>query len=69
VSFSIGKLLHHIELCAASRPGQFPEPVVEAFDDQGLAAIQRNAGRPNYMRDSHTLNRMNRSFQVNALRS
>jgi trimethylamine---corrinoid protein Co-methyltransferase len=67
VSFSIGKLLHHIELCAASRPGQFPEAVVEPFDDQGLATIQRNAGRPNYMRDDHTLNRMNRSFRVGAL--
>jgi len=64
VSFSIGKLLHHIELCAASRPGQFPAPAVEAFDDQGLAAIQRNAGRPNYMRDDHTLSRLGRSFRT-----
>jgi trimethylamine:corrinoid methyltransferase-like protein len=68
VSFSIGKLLHHIELCADSRPGQFREPVLEPYDDQGLAAIQRNAGRPNYMRDDHTLNRMNRSFQVDISR-
>ena len=66
VSFSIGKLLHHIELCAASSPGRCPEPVVEAFDEQGLAAIQRNASRPNYMRDDHTLNRMNRSFKVDS---
>jgi len=66
VSFSIGKLLHHIELCAASQPAQFPEPVVEPFDEHGLAAIQRNAGRPNYMRDDHTLNRMGRSFQISA---
>jgi len=63
VSFSIGKLLHHVELCAASRPGQCPPPVVEPFDDFGLAAIHRNAGRPNYMRDDHTLNRMGRSFR------
>lgn len=63
VSFSIGKLLHHIELCAATQPGRFPAPVVEPFDDQGLAAIQRNASSPNYMRDDHTLNRMGRSFQ------
>ena len=66
VSFSIGKLLHHIELCAASQPGQFPELLVEAFDDHGLAAIQRNASRPNYMRDDHTLSRMGRSFRTNA---
>ena len=64
VSFSIGKLLHHIELCTASQPGQFPAPVVEPFDDHGLAAIQRNAGRPNYMRDDHTLNRMGQSFRA-----
>ena len=66
VSFSIGKLMHHIELCAASRPGQCPEPLVEPFDDHGLAAIQRNASRPNYMRDDHTLNRMERSFRTSA---
>jgi trimethylamine:corrinoid methyltransferase-like protein len=63
VSFSIGKLLHHVALCADSQPGRFPEPVVEPFDDQGLAAIQRNASSPNYMRDDHTLNNMDRSFQ------
>ncbi len=67
VSFSIGKLLHHIELCAHIQPGRLPEPVVEPFDDQGLAAIQRNASSPNYMRDDHTLNHMNRSFQRETL--
>lgn len=67
VSFSIGKLLHHIALCADIQPGQFPAPVVEPFDDQGLAAIQRNASSPNYMRDDHTLNRMDRSFQRETL--
>jgi trimethylamine:corrinoid methyltransferase-like protein len=67
VSFSIGKLLHHVELCAATQPNQSPDPVVEAYDDQGLAAIQRNASRPNYMRDDHTLSRMDRSFQEDAL--
>ncbi len=64
VSFSIGKLLHHIELCADTQPAQFLNPVVESFDDQGLAAIQRNASNPNYMRDDHTLNQMDRSFQT-----
>ena len=63
VSFSIGKLLHHIELCADTSPGRFPALVVEPFDEQGLAAIQRNGSRPNYMRDDHTLNYMGRSFQ------
>ncbi len=63
VSFSIGKLLHHIELCVATKPTQFHNPVVEAFDDQGLSAIQRNASSPNYMRDDHTLSHMDRSFQ------
>ena len=63
VSFSIGKLLHHVELCAAAQPEQIAASVVEPFDDQGLAAIQRNASSPNYMRDDHTLNRMDRSFQ------
>ncbi len=66
VSFSIGKLLQHIELCAATQPAQFQNPVVESFDDQGLAAIQRNGSSPNYMRDDHTLNRMDRSFQREA---
>ena len=63
VSFSIGKLRHHIELCAAAKPARFLNPLVESFDDQGLAAIQRNASNPNYMRDDHTLSRMARSFQ------
>ncbi|MBL0713010.1 MAG: trimethylamine methyltransferase family protein, partial [Desulfosarcina sp.] len=57
VSFSIGKLLHHIELCAAPQPGRFLDPVVEPFDEQGLAAIQRNASSPNYMLHDPTLNR------------
>ena len=64
VSFSIGKLLHHVELCVDTQPAQFLNPVVESFDDQGLAAIQRNASNPNYMRDDHTLNHMDRSFQT-----
>ncbi len=64
VSFSIGKLLHHVELCVDTQPAQFLNPVVESFDDQGLAAIQRNASNPNYMRDDHTLNQMDRSFQT-----
>ncbi len=63
VSFSIGKLLHHIALCADIQPGKFPAPAVEPFDDQGLAAIRRNGSSPNYMRDDHTLNHMDRSFQ------
>jgi trimethylamine:corrinoid methyltransferase-like protein len=67
VSFSMGKLLHHIDVCAATRPGLSAAPVVEPFDEQGLAVIQRNASSPNYMRDDHTLSRVDRSFQREAL--
>lgn len=64
VAFSIGKLLHHIELCAATEPRPLPAGMPEAYDETGLAAIHRNASRANYMRDDHTLQCMNRSFQV-----
>lgn len=64
VAFSIGKLLHHIELCAATEPRPLPDGVLEPYDDTGLEAIRRNGSRANYMRDDHTLHRMNRSFRV-----
>lgn len=66
VSFSIGKLLHHIELCASVQPKPLPASVLEPYDEGGLAAILRNGRQPDYMRDDHTLNRMNRSFRVEA---
>jgi trimethylamine:corrinoid methyltransferase-like protein len=68
VAFSIGKLLHHIELCAATEPRPLPDGVLEPYDDTGLEAIRRNGSRANYMRDDHTLHRMNRSFRVVAPR-
>jgi trimethylamine:corrinoid methyltransferase-like protein len=67
VSFSIGKLVRHIELCTAIQPESVPAPVVEPYDEHGLAAICRNGSNPNYMRDDHTLRRMNHSFRVEGL--
>ena len=64
VAFSMGKLLHHIELCADTEPRPLPDGMLEAYDAAGLEAIRRNASRANYMRDDHTLQCMNRSFQV-----
>lgn len=64
VAFSIGKLLHHIELCAATAPQPLAASVLEPYDEGGLEAIRRNGCHPNYMRDDHTLSRMNRSFRM-----
>ena len=62
VSFSVAKLERHIELCADTRADQAPEYVVEPYDNKGVEVISRNGSQPNYMRDDHTLQNIDRNF-------
>jgi trimethylamine:corrinoid methyltransferase-like protein len=62
VSFSVAKLERHIELCLETSANQAPTYNVEPYDDAGVAAIARNGSQPNYMRDDHTLQNIDRYF-------
>ena len=62
VSFSVAKLERHIELCADTRADQAPEYAVEPYDAKGVEVISRNGSQPNYMRDDHTLQNIDRNF-------
>jgi len=64
VSFSIGKLERHIELCAQTGPDQAPDYVVEPYDPEGLEAIMRNGSKTEYMRDKHTLKNTGKTFLI-----
>lgn len=62
ISFSIGKLERHIELCRETGPDQAPEYDIDLYDPEGLDVIIRNGSRANYMRDDHTLKNTGRVF-------
>lgn len=62
LSFSIGKLERHIELCRETGADQAPEFELDPYDTEGLDAIKRNGSRPNYMRDDHTLRNVGKAF-------
>lgn len=62
VSFSMAKLERHIELCRGTSADQAPEYDVEPYDNAGVDVIARNGSSPNYMRDDHTLQNIDRSF-------
>lgn len=62
VSFSMAKLVHHIELCRETGPDQAPKITIDPYDEKGLEAIMRNAGNANYMRDEHTLVNTGKAF-------
>jgi trimethylamine:corrinoid methyltransferase-like protein len=62
VSFSVAKLERHIELCAETTADQAPEYAVEPYDAKGAEVISRNGSQPNYMRDDHTLQNIDRNF-------
>ena len=62
LSFSIGKLERHIELCQVTGPEQCPPFEIDPYDPEGFEAIRRNGSRPNYMRDDHTLKNVGRVF-------
>ncbi len=62
ISFSIGKLDRHIELCEETGPDKAPEFEVDAYDPEAFEAIMRNGSRANYMRDDHTLQNTGRVF-------
>ncbi len=62
VSFSVAKLERHIELCRDTAIDQAPEYIVEPYDTAGVDVIARNGGRPNYMRDDHTLHNLDHHF-------
>lgn len=64
VSFSIAKLMRHIDLCSETTPARAPEVVIDSYDPEGLAAIARNGSQPNYMRDDHTLKNIDRYFII-----
>jgi trimethylamine:corrinoid methyltransferase-like protein len=55
VSFSIGKLERHIDLCRRTTADQAPDYQVDPYDPEGLDAIMRNGSQANYMRDNHTV--------------
>jgi trimethylamine:corrinoid methyltransferase-like protein len=62
VSFSIGQLERHIEVCRETRPDQCPTFEVDPYDPEGLDAIMRNGSQANYMRDDHTVKNTGRCF-------
>ncbi|MFO7987900.1 MAG: trimethylamine methyltransferase family protein [Thermodesulfobacteriota bacterium] len=62
VSFSIGKLERHIDLCRDTTPDQAPDYQVDPYDPEGLSAIMRNGSQANYMRDNHTVSNTGKVF-------
>jgi trimethylamine---corrinoid protein Co-methyltransferase len=62
ISFSIGKLEKHLELCRKTGPEEAPEYKWEDYDPEGLEAILRVGAGGNYMRTDHTLKNTGRSF-------
>jgi len=64
ISFSIAKLVRHIELCRETGPDQAPEYEIDPYDTEGFDAIARNSSSPNYMRDDNTLKNMGKYFTI-----
>lgn len=64
VSFSLGKLERHIELCRESKADHAPVYNVEPYDEEGLDAILRNGSQTNFMRDEHTLKNTGKEFLI-----
>jgi trimethylamine:corrinoid methyltransferase-like protein len=64
VSFSVAKLVRHIELCRETSPEAAPDFDFSKYDPEGFDAIARNGSSPNYMRDDHTLKNLQRYFTV-----
>jgi trimethylamine:corrinoid methyltransferase-like protein len=62
VSFSIGKLERHIELCRQTTPEESPPLTLDPFDTEGFEVIKRNGSIANYMRDDHTLKHTGKVF-------
>lgn len=62
ISFSIGKLERHIDLCRNTSPEDAPPFEIEPYDPEGLEAIRRNGSQANYMRDDHTLKNTGKAF-------
>ncbi len=64
ISFSIGKLERHVELCNETTPDQAPAFSMEPYDPEGFDCIARNGSNPNYMRDDHTLKNTGKAFPI-----
>jgi trimethylamine:corrinoid methyltransferase-like protein len=62
ISFSIGKLERHIELCRETEASKAPEYEMDAYDPEGMDAIIRNGSQANYMRDDHTVRNTGGTF-------
>lgn len=62
ISFSIGKLERHIELCRETGPGKCPSFEIDPYDPEGFDVIMRNGSQANYMRDDHTLKNTGKIF-------
>lgn len=62
ISFSIGKLERHIDLCRNTTPGDAPTFEIEPYDPEGMDVIRRNGSQANYMRDDHTLKNTGKAF-------
>lgn len=64
ISFSIGKLERHIDLCRNTTPEDAPPLEIEPYDPEGLDVIHRNGSQANYMRDDHTLKNTGKAFLI-----
>ena len=62
ISFSIGKLERHVELCRETTAEECPALDLDPYDPEGFDVIQRNGSQPNYMRDDHTLKNVGKAF-------
>ena len=64
ISFSIGKLERHIDLCRNTTTEDAPPFEIEPYDPEGLEVIRRNGSQANYMRDDHTLKNTGKAFLI-----
>lgn len=62
LSFSVEKLLRHIELCRETGADQAGELPLDPYDPEGFEVIARNGSSPNYMREDHTLKNIGKAF-------
>ncbi|MFP4085319.1 MAG: trimethylamine methyltransferase family protein [Desulfobacteraceae bacterium] len=62
ISFSIGKLKRHIQLCEKTTADQAPDFELDPYDPEGFEVIARNSSQANYMRDDHTLKNTGKCF-------